>query len=157
VVFGKSNNEPVELGSLGTGGFRINGIKANDRSGSSVSGAGDVNGDGLADLIIGAYRADPNGNESGQSYVVFGKTDSATVNLDNLGDGGFFINGIDGFDRSGVSVSGAGDVNGDGIADLIIGAPDGNDGGADAGEAYVIFGKDTSVDGAFGASDNGNG
>jgi hypothetical protein len=43
---------------------------AGDRSGSSVSSAGDVNGDGLDDLIVGAYKADPNGNESGKSYVI---------------------------------------------------------------------------------------
>ena len=54
-------------------GFRLSGVAAGDRSGVSVSGAGDVNGDGFDDLIVGAYRADPNGSYSGASYVVFGK------------------------------------------------------------------------------------
>ena len=52
----------------------INGVSAYDRSGFSVNGAGDVNGDGLDDLIIGAYADDPNGDRSGASFVVFGKT-----------------------------------------------------------------------------------
>jgi hypothetical protein len=57
----------------GSNGFAINGIAPNDFSGSSVSSAGDVNGDGFEDLIIGANSADPNGIFSaGQSYVVFG-------------------------------------------------------------------------------------
>ena len=57
----------------GSNGFAINGIRADDSSGSSVSSAGDVNGDGFDDLIIGANGANPNGiSSAGQSYVVFG-------------------------------------------------------------------------------------
>jgi len=145
VVFGKASSTPVELADLGAGGFRIDGIDANDNSGISVSGAGDVNGDGLADLIIGAYGVDPGGD----SYVVFGKTDTAAVDLANIGSGGFRIDGIDSLDFTGYSVSGAGDVNGDGLADLIVGAFGGNAGGNNnAGESYVVFGKadSTAVD-----------
>ena len=64
----------VNLADLdGSNGFVINGIDADDQSGYSVSSAGDVNGDGVDDLIIGANLADPNGNSSGESYVVFGQ------------------------------------------------------------------------------------
>ena len=64
----------IELSDLdGSDGFVLNGVDADDRSGISVSSAGDLNGDGVADLIIGAGNADPNGfNAPGQSYVVFG-------------------------------------------------------------------------------------
>src|SRR4028119_1254690 len=110
----------------GSNGFAINGIGANDWSGSSVSRAGDVNGDGIDDLIIGANSADPNGiYAAGQSYVVFGSNSGfgAGLDLSELnGSNGFAINGIGAYDLSGLSVSSAGDVNGDGFDDLIIGA-----------------------------------
>ncbi len=67
---------PIELSDVagGSGGFVINGIDPGDFSGVSVSRAGDVNGDGLADVIVGALNADPGGNENaGESYVVFGR------------------------------------------------------------------------------------
>ncbi len=149
VVFGHNQGfaATVELSSLdGSNGFVLNGIDASDRSGVSVSGAGDINGDGIEDLIIGAGSADPNSNErAGESYVVFGRSQgfAATVELSSLdGSNGFVLNGIDEYDRSGTSVSGAGDINGDGIDDLIIGArfasPNDNTG---AGESYVVFGR----------------
>ena len=142
VVFGKADSASIDLGALGSGGFRIDGVNAEDYSGFSVSGAGDVNGDGLDDVIIGAFGAYSGGNSTaGESYVVFGKADSASIDLATLGTGGFRIDGIDAFDRSGVTVSGAGDVNGDGLDDVIVGAdradPDGN---LRAGESYVVFG-----------------
>ena len=154
VVFGKSSGFAggTELSAIaaGTGGFVLNGQSANDFSGVSVSSAGDINGDGLADLIVGAYLADPAGQSSaGKSYVVFGKSTGfvASVDLSAIaaGTGGFVLNGQGASNYSGISVSSAGDVNGDGFADIIVGA-DGADpaSGTNAGKSYVVFGKSTS-------------
>ncbi len=137
---------PVELADVaaGTGGFVMTGIDAVDFSGRSVSGAGDVNGDGLDDLIVGAPYGTGGASTTGESYVVFGKAGGMVVDLAAVaaGTGGFVINGIDVNDGSGRSVSGAGDVNGDGMDDLIVGAPYADPGGDNfAGESYVVFGK----------------
>ena len=147
VVFGKADSDAVYLSvvELGIGGFVISGQCSSDKSGFSVASAGDVNGDGLADLIVGARESDPAaGSNAGRSYVVFGKADGVVVDLSLIeaGFGGFVINGQSANDNSGTSVASAGDVNGDGLADLIVGA-NGSDlaTGADAGRSYVVFGK----------------
>jgi len=135
LVFGSASIWPasIELSSLnGSNGFVLRGINV---ARHSVSGAGDVNGDGIEDLIIGDLFANPNGAVSGATYVVFGRASiwPARISLSSLnGSNGFVLNGIDAGDQSGYSVSGAGDVNGDGIDDLIIGA---------SGETYVVFGR----------------
>ena len=117
----------ISLATLdGSTGFRLDGISVNNESGVSVSGVGDINGDGLDDLIIGAANAAPVTVTEGSSYVVFGRTApfASLISLSNLnGSNGLRLDGVSSGNFSGSSVSGAGDVNGDGIDDLIIGAP----------------------------------
>ncbi|EDX82843.1 FG-GAP repeat domain protein [Synechococcus sp. PCC 7335] len=155
VVFGTNAGfgAAIDLSGLnGSNGFVLNGVDEFDSSGRSVSSAGDVNGDGFDDLIIGAPYADPSGDGSGESYVVFG-TDvgfDAVLDLSDLdGSNGFVLSGIDAGDHSGRSVSSAGDVNGDGFDDLIIGAPYADPNGDDSGESYVVFGTDVGFDAVF--------
>src|SRR5215211_6744521 len=116
----------IDLSSLdGTTGFKLSGVAEFDFSGRSVASAGDLNGDGFADLIVGAYAADPHGSSSGASYVVFGRAAGFTANIDLSsldGSSGFKLSGVAAGDLSGRPVASAGDVNGDGFADLIIGA-----------------------------------
>jgi Ca2+-binding RTX toxin-like protein len=148
----------TELFALdGTDGFAIPGLAARDYSGGSVASAGDVNGDGIDDLIIGARGADPNGSASGVSYVVFGRADGfgASFDLATLyGSNGFRVSGAEAFDQSGYAVASAGDVNGDGIDDLMIGAWRADPNGSDSGASYVVFGRDTATVGDFEANLN---
>ncbi|HEV2747846.1 MAG TPA: hypothetical protein VGW34_11180 [Allosphingosinicella sp.] len=144
VIFGKASGlDHIDLSNLAPGtGFIIQGDAAADNAGGSVSSAGDVNGDGFDDVIVGASGGDDGGAAAGEAYVIFGKAGGfGTVDLTGLTAGqGFIIQGDTDADFAGVSVSGAGDVNRDGFADLIVGATGGDDGGSVAGEAYVIFG-----------------
>ncbi len=147
VIFGKSAafTSPFDLAALdGTNGFHLNGVFANDSSGRAVATGFDINGDGFDDMVVGSPSADPNGNASGRTHVIFGKTDLASrINLEFLnGTTGFRLEGEADADSSGFSVGSAGDFNGDGIGDVVVGAP-----GADplgrtyAGAAYVVLGR----------------
>ena len=158
VVYGSRERDAksdVVLNNLSSGdGFKIIGESEKDQSGYSVSGAGDINGDGYDDLIIGAPWADiGTDTRVGTSYVVYGKkdTDRGEIDLSTF-DGtdydytdGFKINGANAGDQSGYSVSGAGDINGDGFDDLIIGAyeaePDGQAEDYNSGISYVVYGN----------------
>ena len=112
----------INLSSLdGNNGFRMDGVIDHGILGRSVSGAGDINGDGFDDVIIGASGAHTN-------YVVFGKAAgfNATFDLPTLdGSNGFRLDPPVG-DSSGFSVSDAGDVNGDDFDDVIVGSSSAN-------------------------------
>jgi hypothetical protein len=151
VVFGKSTTAVVNLatiaaggpgGAVGAGGFMITGPAGVNGLGYCVSSAGDFNGDGLADIIVSAPFAN---GQAGASYVVYGKTDITAVDVSTVatGVGGFALTGVAGTTgQSGYSVSGAGDVNGDGLADLLVGAYNATSqaGATLAGQTYVILG-----------------
>jgi hypothetical protein len=149
VVYGKSSADTIDLASLGARGLQIDGDAEGEiifgGIGWSVAGPGDVNGDGRADVLIGSTAADANGREdSGSAYIVYGRG-PGTIDLATLRNRGFRINGASPFDYAGSSVAGAGDLNGDGRADLVISAEQSDQNGrADSGSAYVVFGRGTA-------------
>jgi hypothetical protein len=125
-----------------------------DYAGWGIADAGDVNGDGYDDILIGAYQNDAGGSASGQTYLILGKPSGWAIDTDLSAADASFI-GEDRYDYSGRSISGAGDVNGDGYDDILIGASGDDDGGSEAGQAYLILGKATgwSMDTDLSASD----
>jgi hypothetical protein len=107
--------------------------------GNSVSSAGDVNGDGYSDVIVGAYWYDNGETDEGRAYVYHGSaaglslTPNWTAESDQTGA------------RLGISVSTTGDVNGDGYSDVIVGAHEYDNGETDEGRAYVYHGSATGL------------
>ena len=148
VIYGRAAGSNVDLRSLGSGGFRIDGAAAYDSSGRSVAPAGDINGDGYAEVIVGAPYADrPSRTDAGSSYVIYGSASPSNVNLASLGSSGFRIDGAAAGDQSGSSVASAGDINGDGRADVIVGAPDADPfSRTSAGSSYVLYGTASPSD-----------
>jgi hypothetical protein len=148
VLFGKQSGfATVDLNGFPAegAGFIIQGAAAGDYAGYSVAGAGDVNGDGYGDLIVGARGADPlSRTGGGAAYVILGGDSMpATVDLNGFPDGaeGFAILGAATGDAVGYSVAGAGDVNADGYSDLILGAHRADPQARNlAGTGYVVLG-----------------
>ena len=125
-------------------------MAAYDYTGASVTGAGDVNFDSYADIVIGAPGADGQSREdSGSVFVVFGSDKAGTIDLAVLGDHGFRIDGAAASEVAGISVTCPGDVNADGTPDLLIGASGADHNGRDgAGSSYAVYGKtdNTAID-----------
>ena len=103
-------------------GFALTGAVANSRSGASVGRAGDLNGDGLDDLLVGAWNEF---SGAGGVYVIYGQAGGMTGPVGLVSSlpptQGFIVTGSTTSDRTGVSAAGIGDVNGDGRDDLLIG------------------------------------
>jgi hypothetical protein len=111
----------------------------NSEFGSAVSAIGDLNGDGVTDLAVGAQGDDVDGRERGAVYVLFmnqNGTVQSSTRIASSTNGGPKLAVLNHF---GHSLAAIGDIDGDGVADLAVGAPDGQDGATASGSVYVLF------------------
>ncbi len=133
-------------GSLANADLAFVGQRQEDNAGTSVSAAGDVDGDGLDDLLVGAPGSDLGGSAAGKVYLFLGSSlDASASSAIALGDADFAFIGENGGDQVGTSVSAAGDVDGDGLDDLLVGASTNDDSGSDAGKAYLLLGSSVAA------------
>jgi len=128
---------------------KLVGEDADDQFGDSVSAAGDVNNDGFDDVIVGAYGDDDGGGNAGAAYIFYGSENMSA--LSDASNADIKLIGEDAGDYFGVAVAGDGDVNADGISDVIVGAYGEDAGGGGAGAAYVFIGS-TSLSSSIDAS-----
>jgi hypothetical protein len=132
VVFGKPTHQPVDLARLDGGGYRIDGPDQGSSAGYALAGLGDVSGDGRPDVVLSTWDA---------VHVVHGQAGTAPVDLRRSAGQGFEIRGRRPFLGAGSAVSGAGDFNGDGLADIAVAAPFSTvRRRPHTGAAFVIFG-----------------
>ncbi|HOU13350.1 MAG TPA: integrin alpha [Anaerolineae bacterium] len=139
LVLGSANPSNIPLSAADA---VYTGEASSNYAGDSVAGAGDVNGDGYADLLIGAY-----GSATGRAYLVLGNASPGSI---NLADADAIYTGEASGDSAGDSVAGAGDVNGDGYADLLVGTPGYS---SNTGCAYLVLGSASPGDITLSAAD----
>jgi hypothetical protein len=121
---------------LSSADAKLIGENASDYCGTALGSAGDVDADGYDDLLVGAYGNDEGGSSTGAAYLVYGPLHG---DLD-LSAADVKIIGESTSDGAGRAVASAGDANADGYDDILVGAPYDDDGGSDAGAAYLIYG-----------------
>jgi hypothetical protein len=127
--------------SATTGGLASGTLASDDFFGSSIAGLGDLNGDGVPDVLVGADADGDSADGAGAAYVLFLNTDG-TVNTQQKisnGTGGLNSGTLSSFDRFGTSATEIGDLDNDGVSDVLIGALGDDDGANDAGAAYVLY------------------
>ena len=123
---------------------------AGDEAGAAVAGVGDLNGDGYADLAVGSPENDNAGGSAGSAYVIFGQAAPASM---GLGSADAVLRGGDASDYAGSALAGAGDADGDGFADLLVGAYYDETAGAGAGTSYLLYGASGFADRSLTAAD----
>jgi len=115
----------------------LTGEATGDRAAMDLDSAGDVDGDGRGDLIVGAPNNDGGGSTTGRTYLVLGYyLPSGGVMV--LDEAAYTFTGENTSDSSGSGIGGGGDVDNDGLDDLLINAPLNDDGGDESGKAYLL-------------------
>ncbi len=133
----------VASGNLSAAAATLESDQANAYMGDSVAGAGDVNGDGYADVVVGSQNYDSGQTDEGAAFVFHG---SATgIASGNPSTAAAILQSDQATALLGVSVAGAGDINGDGYADVIVGAGLFDSGQDNEGAAFVFAGSPTGV------------
>ncbi len=117
----------------------LSGLASGDFFGRSVANGGDLDGDGLGDLLVGAYADDTGGSNAGAAYVFLGTLSASRT----AADADAVRYGAARADAAGYAVAGGGDIDGDGYHDFVVGAFNNDDAGSNAGAAYVVFGPVT--------------
>lgn len=136
VVFGEATGGGIDV-PLASATCVLQGEAANDQLGLGVDMAGDFNADGLTDLLVSTWYNDENGTDAGQVYVLHA-TPVTDIEDPTAALASSFLGEMAG-DRAGMGLSRAGDVNGDGADDFLVGAPWNDEAGSDAGQVYLIL------------------
>jgi hypothetical protein len=117
-------------------------LKGDDEFGSAVAGIGDLNVDGVFDLAVGAPGNDNGGTDRGGLWILFLDAEGKVRGHQEIADSeGGFDGNLDDEDKFGSAVAAIGDVNGDGVMDLAVGAPNSDDGFNNAGAVWILFMK----------------
>ena len=141
VFFGESGLGTSGIDSVDDADGWFYGDRNYDWMGGLVAGAGDVNDDGLDDILLGATGDDDGGSQSGAFYIMFGST---TVGPDTVANADVLLFGATASDRVGANAASVGDIDNDGIDDVVFGTPYVSDNGSNAGAAYLALGPLTS-------------
>ncbi len=142
----------VAKGTLKHAEYKLAGEKLRDYAGFWVSTAGDVDSDGLDDVLVGAYGDDEGGSLAGAAYLLLGRSLGQSTRVD-LADADHKFIGENSRDYAGFIVTSGGDLDGDGLNDILMGAPGKDDKGPTTGAVYVILGRSLGQEYQFHLSD----
>jgi hypothetical protein len=122
-----------------TGGFTAS-VSVNDNFGIAADSTGDLDGNGVTDLAVGASTDGDGGTERGAVWILFLKSDGTVTAQQKISDtAGGFQGTLDNSDLFGTSLAGLGDLNGNGVPDLAVGANSDDDGGPNSGAVWLLY------------------